>query len=491
MLTPRHYQIDAVNRLRASVARGHKRVILQAATGAGKTHMACMVMDGAVSKSKRVLFLAHARELINQCSRKLDEYGIHHGILMAGYGHDLAAPVQVGSRDTILARAFRTERLELPPADLVIPDECHRFDGAGYQQIAAAYPNAVFLGLSATPKPSDFWHDLVEAAPLSLLIQQGFLVRAVCWAPNIPNLHGVKVQNGEYVGRQLAKRMDRPELVGDLVQHWKELAGGRSTIVFAVNIEHSLHIRDEYSKAGISCEHVDAKTPLDERAAILGRLQSGQTLVITNVGVLTEGFDCPRVSCIQDAAPTRSLTRAIQKWGRGLRSYEGKEHCVILDHAGNIVDRDGNVVHGFPDEDRDWSDVLNREVDKREKKDRDPTSPQPIVCGACHAVYSGRRDCPNCGAVPQRRGRDVEHRKGGKLKEVARQAKSPEDKQRFWNRCLAITAARGGKCRMAAGIYKREIGEWPAKDFRNVPYGAQWDQLVRELYPQFVRVRTA
>lgn len=489
----RSYQLDAVDRLRASVAAGNRRVICQAVTGAGKTVIAGQIIRAAAEKGSRVLFLAHARELIGQCSRKLDAFDICHGIIMAGHMGDSWYAVQVASKDTLLARAVRTNKIDLPPADLVVVDECHRSLSKWYKHLLDQYPRAVILGLTATPARGDgrglgdLFTDMVCACPMSQLITENYLVKAKCYAPYTPDLTGVKTQGGDYVRGQLAKRMDKPTLVGDLVAHWKAFAGGRSTITFGTDVRHSLHIRDEYLRAGIRAEHLDANTPMEERDGILGRLNDGTTQVVCNVFVLTEGFDCPRVSCIQDAGPTKSLVRAIQKWGRGLRAFPGKEDCVILDHAGNIV------RHGFPDEDREWILAPTEKTQDREEKLREEGQRKaPIVCPACSAIFEGRPDCPNCGHVLQRKGREVKDRKDGKLVELNRldgPALTSEQKERLWTKALAIAANRNGTPRMAAAIYRRDSGgEWPPNTFRLVPRGVQWDQKVKELYPQFVRV---
>src|SRR5262249_13853013 len=148
-------------------------------------------------------------------------------------------------------------------------------------------------------------------------------VRSKVYAPIDPDLKGITIRQGDWAEGELADRMDRPQLVGDIIVHWLRHAEHRRTIAFACSVGHSLHIRDEFVKAGIRCEHLDGDTPTDERDAILARLASGKTEVVVNCMVLTEGFDCPDVGCITLARPTRRMGLFRQMIGRGLRPADG------------------------------------------------------------------------------------------------------------------------------------------------------------------------
>ena len=175
-----------------------------------------------------MLVLAHRREIITQTSKKLHDQGIYHGIIQAGFDK-LARPmaqVQVASVQTLTARAVRTNRIELPPADLLVIDETHHCPASTYRKIIAQYPDAILLGLTATPCRGDgrglggIFEAIVEAPQVAELIEQGHLVKTRVYAPAIPDLKGVRVQAGDYNERQLAERMDRPKLIGDIVSHW-------------------------------------------------------------------------------------------------------------------------------------------------------------------------------------------------------------------------------------------------------------------------------
>jgi DNA repair protein RadD len=351
------HQTDVLARLDASLAAGRRRPLLAMATGSGKTVLIAHVINRAVARGERVIFLAHRHELITQASARLLAAGVRdHAILKAGFPMHLMAPVQVGSVQTIHVRAFRSRKIELGDFNLIVIDEAHHSRAATYQQIIDAYPNAIIIGLTATPCRGDglglgnIFDDLIEGASVEALIRDGHLVGTKVYAPYRPDLRGVRVdrKKADYDEGQLASAMDRQQLVGDLVTHWLKHAAGRRTVVFATGVKHSVHIRNEFRSAGIAAEHIDGKTPQDERDDILRRLSAGEVSVVSNCQVLVEGWDQPAVSCLILARPTRQLGMFRQMVGRVLRPAPGKDHALILDHSGATFD------HGFAEDPIYW-----------------------------------------------------------------------------------------------------------------------------------------
>lgn len=484
----RLYQIDAIHRLRALIAAGRRRLILQAATGAGKTVMAAEIIRRGVAKGSRVLFLAHRRELIRQAADKLIDFGVSPGIIMRGEVGDSWLPVQVASRDTLLARAIRSTRVKLPPADIVIPDECHRTMSTGYRRILDAYPRAVVVGLTATPVRGDglglgdYFEGMVQTVPVSQLIAEGHLVSCRIFAPHVPDMSGVKISNGEWTEGGSASVMDRPSLVGDAVRHWLEHARGKQTVVFGTRVTHSIHLCQRFKAAGVQAEHIDGEMDTAARDEILARFKRREVQVVCNVDVLTEGYDCPQIEVLVDCQPCRSLRKTLQKWGRIMRPCEGKTHALILDHAGNVL------RHGYPDEDREWTLTTTERMEEREQREREEgRRKEPFACPRCAAVYSGRI-CPECGyEPPQRRGREAENEEAGKLIELTSRPKITRDeKVEYWRRCVAIAANTGKRVGAAAHMYRQKFGVWP-RGVDPQPRGDEWKQKASELYPQFCR----
>jgi len=267
----RQYQEQAITDLSSSLAGGNRQVILQAATGSGKTVMASALVQRAVNKGSSILFLAHRRELISQCSNKLSLFGIDHGIIMAGQVGESWHSVQIASVDTLRARAITRKKMELPKADVVIIDECHRSLSKTYRKIIDEYSSSFILGLTATPCRGDglglghIYSDMVCAPTIKTLTDQGHLVPAKYFAPSVPDLAGIKLTAGDYNKKQLATRMDTPKLVGDVVTNWLSIANGKTTVVFASSVQHSINLMESFQALGITAGHIDGATPTEER----------------------------------------------------------------------------------------------------------------------------------------------------------------------------------------------------------------------------------
>jgi DNA repair protein RadD len=224
---------------------------------------------------------------------------------------------------------------------------------------------------------------MVHGATYSALIEEGHIVAPLVYStPILPDLSGVHTQGGDYNAEELEAAVNRSALIGNIVAEWQKRSGGRRTVVFAVSVAHSIAIVEQFRAAGVRAEHLDGETPEEERAAILARLGAGETEVVSNVGVLCEGWDMPACKCLVLARPTKSLVLYMQCAGRILRPWE-EIQPVILDHGGN-VDR-----HGLPHEDREWS--LS---DKPKKKGSAPQK----VCPECFAyIAAALMVCPHCG----------------------------------------------------------------------------------------------
>jgi len=391
----RPYQFDGISAARAAYAAGHRKVLLSAPTGAGKTTAFCYIIASAAARGRRSVVLAHRRELIDQASERLDDYGIEHGVIMARHPRwQPEQPVQVASLDTWRYRGAGDK-----PFDFIVIDEAHRALGAGYTRFVESQPEAWVLGVTATPYRGDgrglgqMFDVLVRMSTIRELIALGYLVRPRIFAPSAPDLSGVHSSKGDYVEDELAARCDRSDLIGDMATHWIKHAIGRPSIGFAVNIKHSEHCVAVFRAAGIDAVHLDGETPLPERKAILARLRAGEPLVVWNVGVLIEGTDLPPVSCIIQGRPTKSRCLYVQTGGRGLRAYPGKTDCIMLDHAG-AWEMHGGLL-------RDDSVTLEEGLVKPKASNDDEPDILLRQCRNCYAIYEPRfKCCPECGYRP-------------------------------------------------------------------------------------------
>ena len=403
----RQYQKDALNNIIRSHRRGNKNVLLQAATGSGKTVMASAFVKHFVEQGKKVLFLAHRRELIMQCSEKLDSFGIKHGIIMAGTQGQFWFDVQVASIDTLRSRSITSKKEELPPADLVIIDEAHRCLSKTYLQLISKYKDSMILGLTATPVRSDgrglghIFTDMIQAPSIKWLTGQGSLVQATYYAPSIPDLKGIQSSMGDYNSVQLAERMDKPKIISDVISSWKKIANGKKTIVFATSVAHSMNLAESFVDIGVRAAHIDGSTENDERERVLREFNSGSIQVICNCMVLTEGFDCPPAEVCVLARPTKSLGMYLQMVGRVLRPNPGKEFATIIDHSGAVY------MHGFIEDDVEWELDPKKPLSIKEKKIEREKEEALIVCDGCFTAYTGSNICPKCGHIAEKKSQYV------------------------------------------------------------------------------------
>ncbi len=410
----RAYQSDLIEKVRGQLRLGRVRVLAVLPTGGGKTPCMCEIMAQSVAKAMRrlteahptILFLAHRQELIEQASEKLDRFGVDHGVIMADHPrHRPHAIVQVASVQTLVRRLSEEKRPK--NVTLIIVDEAHHARAKSYQKIISTYPDAIVIGVTATPWRTDgkglgeLFDSLVVGPRIPELTKMGFLVPFDGHAYDKPDLSGVHKVRGDYDVKQLDIAMRQTVLGGSIVRDYLTHAKGKRALAFAVNITHSKAVVAQAIAAGIPAAHVDKDTPDDERKAILGKggkLERGEILFLSNVGVTVEGTDVPSIECVILMRPTGSLSTALQMMGRGLRPWcftctdAPREHCqasghhvkticLIHDHANVCED------NGLPDEDF----PMDLDMDR-------PPRPKPIkTCPECKAMFAaGHKNCPRC-----------------------------------------------------------------------------------------------
>jgi DNA repair protein RadD len=231
----------------------------------------------------------------------------------------------------------------------------------------------------------------------------------------------------------------------------------------ACGVQHSIHLWDEFRRSGVLAEHIDGSTPIPERDRILDQLAKGKIDVVCNAMVLVEGWDCPAVSCLVLARPTKSLGLYRQIIGRGLRPFPGKTECLILDHSG------ATFQHGFAEDPIDW--VLSENdwaVNRKHALRGSGDGPGTLMsCPECSAAMTRGKPCGGCGWRPQRRGEAVEVIDGD-LAQVSRSGTTqanvyaPDDKMKWHQQLLYIAREKGYKDGWAAMKAKEKFGHWPA-----------------------------
>lgn len=416
MFELRPYQQEGVSDIRTMLSQVRAGVYV-CPTGAGKTVTFGWIARCAAEMGTRVLILAHRDSLIKQAGRKLTEYGVEHGIIMAGYTPKPHCPVQVGSVQTMVRRIKKNPHLY--QFDLVIIDEGHLSMAKSYRDIVDALPDASILAVTATPSRLDgkglgthaggFYDQMVLGPTTRELIDMGNLVQPVVYAPAEQlDLSAVKMKGGDYDAEQLAAVVDRPTITGSAVEHYRRICDGVPAIGWCVNIKHAEHAAAEFNAAGIASIALHGEHTGEERDAAMAALESGELKVVFFCQLLVEGVDCPAIGAVIMLRPTMSLVSYLQVIGRGLRPHPNKKVCYVLDHAGLTF------RHGLADEEREWTlDGMRKQ--KRKKKDAG-ANVRIAQCPECFCVFPPAPFCPNGHEMPKRE-REIEH-VDGELQEI-------------------------------------------------------------------------
>ena len=466
----RDYQSNLVRLVRSECAKGHKRILMVLPTGGGKTYIAADIAKRAVEKGHKVLCLMHRRHLVNQMLDRFSDYGLDPGVIMSGDKPNLSAKVQVATIQTYSRRIELDHPIANPffiDASVVIIDEAHRSLSKTYQDTLKKYEGKIIIGVTATPCLSsgvgmgEYYDSIVDSVGVQELIDSGSLVPARYYAPSKPDLDGIRTVMGDYEKKSLGKTMNTPKLIGDVFDNWLNIAGDRQTIVFAVNVKHSKALCREFKSRGVKAEHLDAHSDDDERAEVLKRLFDGDTQVVFNVGLYTEGFDYPGAECIVLARPTKSMGLYRQMAGRGLRPFENKSECIIIDHGGCID------MLGFVEDDVEWT--LDGKKSAYKKKVVREKEKHIMTCDMCSASFTGKR-CPRCGTEVPEYGKKIAAMdaklveiKGGKKKKLTTSEK------KLWYQMFSYEQRRLGKTKgWLLAQYKSKTGVWP-RNVDNLP----------------------
>jgi len=343
----RPYQKKAVAAVVSRYKEKHqRRMLLYLPTGAGKTVIATHIIK-ALRNTKgfgKVLFVAHRREILNQTVRTIRRLlpglnvQIEQGSRTAhGNGAIVLASVQTLVR--------RKEKFDPKAYALIICDECHRALAPSWGEVidyfhSQADRNTLLLGMTATPQRTDGKSALEVFGRTAFEISRpdledlGYLVPMRYFTIRGKlDLDKVKLSAGDFQVGALSRVMNSPATRALTLKAWMEQGGGKKTIAFCAGVDHASDLAADFSLLGVRAEKIDGKSK--NRSEILKRFADGEIQVLTNYGVLTEGFDDPRVACILMARPTTSPLVYTQCVGRGLRTAPGKNACIVID----IVDR--------------------------------------------------------------------------------------------------------------------------------------------------------
>lgn len=426
MIVLRDYQQDLIDRTRSAMTR-HKWILMQLATGGGKTFSAGYMIDNARKKGNSSIFLVPRRELLKQTAKSFSSVGIPFSYIANGYSYNPNAKVHLA---TVGSLARRLDKIK--PPNIIFPDETHFGSGQLGNIIDWAKDGGAYgIGLSGTPSRTDgkglgMWYDhMEEGLPVSKLMEMGNLNTYRPFAPDTPDMTGIRTMAGDYNKSQLADKMEQDRvLVGSSVKHYMTHANGLLNVCFCVSVKHAEIVAQSFRDNGVPAAAIHGGMKDDERSKLIMAFARREIKVLTSCQLLTFGFDLSSaagmdvtVECMSDLQPTQSLAMQLQKWGRGLRPWS--QPSLFFDHAGNFE------RHGFPDDEREWT-LEDRE--KGKGGNSEPTLPTR-QCEACYFVSRPSPICPNCGHVHPVQSNTIDE-VDGELIEIERVRKKKEERMK-------------------------------------------------------------
>jgi DNA repair protein RadD len=459
--TPRDFQQVAHEKLRDGLRSGHRCQMLMAPTGAGKTYLGMRIAKEALEKGKRAVFLCDRKTLIEQTSATADIYGMSdHGVIQGDHWRtDYAKRFQIASAQTLARRQW-------PDADVIIVDEAHTQLKAWTEFIPTT--KAAVIGLSATPFSAGLgklFSNLVNAATMAELTESGVLVPMKVYSCTSVNMDGAATAGGEWTDAAAAER--GMEILGDVVAEWHKFGERRKTIVFGATIAHCEALCQQFTASGTMAALFTSDTTPAERKALLDEYRKPNSIlkVLISVEALAKGFDVPDVSCVVDCRPLRkSLSTAIQMWGRGLRSSPdtGKTNCILLDHSGNIIRfrEDFEAIYHNGLDALDHGEKLDKVVRK------DDEEKQAKECPSCGYKPFFKR-CMGCG-FENKSMSDVSHLSGVMQEVLIGGKKAADNNEHLWRQLTAYVLDRGKQQTRqgrAAHLYKDIVGAWPPREY--------------------------
>jgi superfamily II DNA or RNA helicase len=415
MITLRPYQSRLIDDIRLGMRRASRdgrtaSECIVSPTGSGKTAIFASIAQGAASKKNRVMTLVHRREIMEQTLKAYFRLGVTSGQIAAG------KPVTQDSIQTAMVGTLVRRLGDVRRPDLIIVDECHHaLEDNSWGKILRYWSDVPRLGFTATPERLDgrglgetFGH-LILGPSISDLVIDGWLAAPALYRPPHESDAQYHVTRGDFDIGEQAHAMSKRQIVGDVIEHYREHLDRLPVVVFCVSIEHSRLMAAQFERAGYVSRVVWGNMPRVDREAALKGLADGSVHVVCSCDVISEGVDVPVMAGAILLRRTQSLALYLQQSGRALRpiwpegfdpaaataderiramARAGKPRAVILDHAGNYA------LHGHVLADRSWT------LDARPRSDRQEKPPTTTTCPACYGVWPGTpRKCPACGFV--------------------------------------------------------------------------------------------
>ena len=372
----REYQKQTLDKAREEFARGKKSICVVSPCRSGKSVLAAYIAKQNTDKQRRVLFMVHRIELCEQITKTFENFG-----------------VDMTYCDVVMVQTITRHIAEIDEPYIIITDEAHHSLANTYKRIYEAFPNAYKIYFTATPVRLDgkglgnVCESLVVSVTCDYLQDNNYLARYDYYAPTLADFSDTKKVRGEFDKTEVYEKVNKKAIYGDIVKHYQELCNGKQAIAYCASVEHSQKVAKEFNDNGIAAEHIDGKTPKEQRKRIMDDFRDGKIKILCNYEIVGEGLDVPDCEVCLLMRATASLTLFVQMACRCL-TYKPNKRAIILDFVGNYT------RFGMPTQNRVWD---LRDGYKKEKQSNDDGTFKIRVCKKCYGTFETAPVCPYCG----------------------------------------------------------------------------------------------
>lgn len=399
----RDYQKDLYDKTITAMATGHRRPLVVAPCGAGKSYI---FAEMARRTRGEVLVLTHRQELKWQHEQLLRDLGITNARVA-------------------MVLTEKNRMTNNPTPALIISDEAHLSRSNSWNQVIDYYDTWT-VGFTATPirldgKPlGDVYDALIQGVDVKWLIEHKRLAPYEYYAPTLVDTTGMRTIAGDYVVSDIEKLMNERAIYGDVINAYRRFAPGERSIAYCVSVRHARETAEAFNRAGIRAESLSAGTHVAERQRIMEDFRSGKVTVLCNVGIIAEGISVDEVTCCMLLRPTESIALGVQQMMRCMRYLPGKT-AKILDFVGNYL------RVGLPDDDREWS--LDKPVAKHKSMD-DNGNFYIRCCPECYLTFPTAPVCPYCGAEYPLHPREIQAHQDIELQRITAEEAARVEKEK-------------------------------------------------------------
>ena len=426
----RAHQSRSITQIMYALNSGVKKNLLRIPTGGGKSYTAAQLIRNYLDEGRRAMFIVDRLALLDQMLKTFDQFGIYPGVIQGNHPMtDYSNPVQLVSVDSLPRRIDSVRK-----PHLVIQDECHEVKSVISWMMEEW--DSDFVGMTATPFSRGLglhWQQQIVGAKYQELLDEGILCPYRVWSPERPIEKPDLMKSGEYQAKSAQEILCATKIADNVLECYFSKARGKSALYCTPSVATSKWYKDIFKAEGVIAEEVNgyAKTDYerDKDRELVEAFKAGQIEVVFQVQKLTVGFDYPGLEVLGMLDPTNSLIKFLQACGRVVRTCEGKEEGLILDHVGNFQ----NDLLCRPEE----VDLLPLALDETKKKTilKIPKEERDRHCPDCKEIMKPRQFECTCGWSPPEIKTKMEWDVTNKLIELTstqRKNFNEVDASRFW-----------------------------------------------------------